>query len=65
MSFAINNPPTIFSLTNVGFFDLFPTGLAYVSTRPNLCGGTLRIKLVCLGTAGHPRIDVDAFVVLA
>jgi hypothetical protein len=26
---------------------------------------THTIKLVCLGTAGHPRIDVHAFVVLA
>jgi hypothetical protein len=26
--------------------------------------GTHRLKIVCLGTAGHPRIDVDAFVVI-
>jgi hypothetical protein len=26
---------------------------------------THTIKLVCLGTSGHPRIDLDAFVVLA
>ena len=27
--------------------------------------GTHTIKIVCLGTTGHPRIDVDAFVVLS
>ena len=26
--------------------------------------GTHTIKLVCAGTAGHPKIDLDAFVVL-
>jgi hypothetical protein len=26
--------------------------------------GTHHLKLVVVGTAGHPRVDVDAFVVL-
>lgn len=30
----------------------------------NVTSGTHTIKIVCSGTAGHPRIDLDAFVVL-
>jgi GH25 family lysozyme M1 (1,4-beta-N-acetylmuramidase) len=26
--------------------------------------GTHTLKIVCLGTAGHPRVDIDAFVIL-
>jgi hypothetical protein len=30
----------------------------------NVASGTHTIKLICVGTSGHPRIDLDAFVVL-
>jgi hypothetical protein len=29
----------------------------------NVTSGTHTIKLVCVGTSGHPRIDLDAFMV--
>ena len=30
----------------------------------NLAYGSHRIELICSGTSGHPRIDLDAFIVL-
>ena len=35
-----------------------------VAARSWTTAGTHTIKLVALGTAGHPRIDVDAFLVI-
>jgi hypothetical protein len=35
-----------------------------VAARSWLRSGTHTIKLVALGTAGHPRIDIDAFLVI-
>jgi hypothetical protein len=35
-----------------------------VAARSWSSSGTHTIKLVALGTAGHPRIDVDAFLVI-
>jgi hypothetical protein len=39
------------------------TGLRRIAYAVNWTGqGTHTIKIVVIGTAGHPRVDVDAFV---